>query len=247
MRTARVADTDVPPAAPARQRAQRDRAYWSDLAFGRTIPALVAGVFLLDQGLLLADALRSVAVHGSAGAWQSALNRVLSLAYFGLLLFLYVVRLKPRAGLRRPEVWVVSFAGTFAILSVAYLPGVHHGAGVVVVANLLITVGVAYALWGLLYLRRSFSILPEARRLVTTGPYGLSRNPLYLGEFTASLGVVLPNFGPWQALVLVVFIACQLLRIRWEEQVLARTFPDDYKEYFKSVPRFIPQPWRRSR
>src|SRR5205807_1290785 len=158
MRTARVAEPDVPPAALARQRARRDRAYWSDLVFGRTIPALVAGVFLLDQGLLL-----------------------------------------------------------------------------------------AYALWGLLYLRRSFSILPEARRLVTTGPYGLSRNPLYLGEFTASLGVVLPNFGPWQALVLVAFIACQLLRIRWEEQVLTRTFPDDYKEYFKSVPRFIPQPWRRSR
>ena len=38
------------------------------------------------------------------------------------------------------------------------------------------------AVWGLLYLRKSFSIIPEARRVVSGGPYRFIRHPLYAAE-----------------------------------------------------------------
>jgi protein-S-isoprenylcysteine O-methyltransferase Ste14 len=38
------------------------------------------------------------------------------------------------------------------------------------------------------------------------------------------------------------FIICELLRIRWEEGVLSRAFPDDYPAYARRVPRYLPNP-----
>jgi len=74
---------------------------------------------------------------------------------------------------------------------------------------------------------------------VTGGPYALSRNPLYLGEGVASIGVVLPGFSPWHLLLLAVFVGSQVLRIRWEQQVLLAAFGDEYARYLKRVPMLI--------
>src|SRR5262249_30652616 len=40
-------------------------------------------------------------------------------------------------------------------------------------------VGAYLGLWGLLRLRRAFSIVPQARTLVTDGPYRIARHPVY--------------------------------------------------------------------
>jgi protein-S-isoprenylcysteine O-methyltransferase Ste14 len=94
--------------------------------------------------------------------------------------------------------------------------------------------------WGLAYLRRSFSIIPEARRLVTGGPYKLSRHPVYLGEIVTAIGVNLATAGWLSALAVLYFVVCEVLRIRWEERVLERAFPQEYPEYARSVPRYFP-------
>ena len=57
-------------------------------------------------------------------------------------------------------------------------PFVHAIAGVLVIG------GTAFGVWGLLYLRHSFSIIPEARRLVVGGPYRIVRHPLYFAEIS---------------------------------------------------------------
>jgi protein-S-isoprenylcysteine O-methyltransferase Ste14 len=110
------------------------------------------------------------------------------------------------------------------------------------VADLLATAGLAYSVWGLAYLRRSFSIIPEARRLVTGGPYALSRHPVYLGEITTAIGVNLATAGWLSAIAIAYFIVCEVLRMRWEERILALTFPD-YTEYARRVPRYLPNPF----
>jgi protein-S-isoprenylcysteine O-methyltransferase Ste14 len=80
-------------------------------------------------------------------------------------------------------------------------------------------------IWGLWTLRRAFSITVEARALVTGGPYRFVRHPVYLGELLSAAGVALLRFSPVNCLLLVLFIALQLLRSRWEEAKLSRSFP----------------------
>ena len=47
------------------------------------------------------------------------------------------------------------------------------------------------AVMTLSFLGRSFSVMPEARRLVTAGPYGFVRHPLYLFELLGVIGILL--------------------------------------------------------
>jgi protein-S-isoprenylcysteine O-methyltransferase Ste14 len=65
----------------------------------------------------------------------------------------------------------------------------------------------------LLYLGRSFSILPEARRLVVTGPYRFVRHPLYATEMICMLGLVI-QFTLWPAvIVFLIQLVIQLERM----------------------------------
>ncbi len=86
---------------------------------------------------------------------------------------------------------------------------------------------------------------PEARRLVTGGPYSLSRHPVYLGEIATAIGINLATAGWLSALAIVYFVACELLRIRWEERILGQTFPNEYTDYARRVPRYLPNPLSR--
>jgi protein-S-isoprenylcysteine O-methyltransferase Ste14 len=91
----------------------------------------------------------------------------------------------------------------------------------------------------LLYLGRSFSILPEARRLVVTGPYHFVRHPLYATEMICMLGLVI-QFTFWPAVtVFLMQLVIQLERMRIEEQLLSNTFPE-YEIYASNTARLIP-------
>lgn len=83
---------------------------------------------------------------------------------------------------------------------------------------------------GMWQLRRAFSITIEARELVTGGPYRLVRHPIYLGEMLAAAGVTAIRLCAANLLILLLFVALQLLRARGEEEKLARTFPS-YRAY----------------
>jgi protein-S-isoprenylcysteine O-methyltransferase Ste14 len=128
---------------------------------------------------------------------------------------------------------------SFSIMLIGLLPDRRWRPEVELAGSLLLAAGMAYSIWSLAFLRRSFSILPEARRLVTDGPYRLSRHPLYLGEGVAALGLLLPTAGPVAIALALAALAAQLLRMRWEESVLTREFPE-YRDYARRVPRYFP-------
>jgi protein-S-isoprenylcysteine O-methyltransferase Ste14 len=218
---------------------QRAGAYWRDLVFSRLLPALFFSIFLARQLLFVWDGLRSI--H-HAGDYLFVLQQLLALAYFTLLVVLYSTRLPKRGTDHRAAVVFIAFTGTFSAIAAPFLPGGGRREGLVLVADLLATLGLAYSVWGLAYLRRSFSIIPEARRLVTGGPYSRSRHPVYLGEVVTAIGINLATAGWPGALAVAYFISCELLRIRWEEGVLGRAFPDDYPTYARRVPRYFPNP-----
>jgi len=54
------------------------------------------------------------------------------------------------------------------------------------VSSAISVVAFTLAVYGLLYLSRSLSIIPEVRRLVTGGPYRVVRHPLYAAEILAA-------------------------------------------------------------
>jgi len=219
----------------------RSWAYWRELLFSRLLPALFFSVFLARQLLFTWDGIRSV--HKAAD-YLFVLQQLLSLAFFTMLVVLYTTRLPKRGSDHRWAVVLIAFAGTFAALSTPFLPGGGRRESLVLVADILGTAGLAYTVWGLAYLRRSFSIVPEARRLVMGGPYSLSRHPVYLGEVVTVIGVNLATAGVLGFLAIACVIGCQVLRMRWEEEVLGRAFPADYPRYALRVPRYFPNPFK---
>ncbi|HKW59683.1 MAG TPA: isoprenylcysteine carboxylmethyltransferase family protein [Candidatus Dormibacteraeota bacterium] len=221
---------------------RRSGAYWRDLLLGRLVPSLFFSLFLAREFVLLWGGVQGVRQPLDL---LFVAQQVLALAYFALLVVLYAVRLPQRGTDHRLAVIFIAFSGTFAAISASFLPGGTRREGLVLVADVLATVGLAYSVWGLAYLRRSFSIIPEARRLVTGGPYALSRHPVYVGEVTTAIGVNLATAGWLSALAIAYFVACELLRIRWEERILALSFPSEYPEYARRVPRYLPNPFGR--
>jgi protein-S-isoprenylcysteine O-methyltransferase Ste14 len=101
--------------------------------------------------------------------------------------------------------------------------------------------GLALGIWTMFYLRRAFSLVPQARVLVTSGPYRLARHPIYLSYFLQYLGIWLAGriTLPF-TVVLLVWFAVTYWRTRFEEEVLSQAFPD-YELYRRSVGRFGPR------
>jgi protein-S-isoprenylcysteine O-methyltransferase Ste14 len=210
--------------------------------FGHALPASLFALFTAVKGWLVVQAASAVLAAGPGASAQAVLVlvvQVLGLLYYALLALVFVIRL-PRLGGRR-SVWTVAVAlfASFAVLTIGILPDNQPRPALDGLGAALVGLGLVYSIWALVYLRRSFSFLPESRRLVRRGPYALSRHPLYLGETVAAVGVLLPVAGPPAVGLWVLNVAAQLLRIHWEEQVLRAQFPE-YETYALRVPRYLP-------
>lgn len=83
-----------------------------------------------------------------------------------------------------------------------------------------------------------------APSLVTSGPFGYVRNPLYIGNMImyAGAAVIANVWIPYLILAVLFYFAIQYYFIvKLEEQKLEELFKDEYKEYTQSVPRFLPR------
>jgi protein-S-isoprenylcysteine O-methyltransferase Ste14 len=161
-------------------------------------------------------------------------------AFFALIAALYLIRRRPMQRVRNLSQALVAVAGCNIMFLLA-LNGPRTQAPTVLIASSLLTiVGVAGAVVSLAFLGRCFGVFPEARGLVTRGPYRLVRHPVYLFEFIAFLGAVLPALTPTNAMLYVAFVGLQLSRAIFEEQILASIFPDRYAAYCARTARLIP-------
>ncbi|WP_425617722.1 isoprenylcysteine carboxylmethyltransferase family protein [Anatilimnocola sp. NA78] len=102
--------------------------------------------------------------------------------------------------------------------------------------------GEALVLMGLLIRSWAAGTLHKADEITTSGPYGMVRNPLYIGSFLMMLGFSI-LLRDWLAtwIVLGPILAMYLNKVRQEERFLARIFPHDWKAYETATPRFVPQ------
>ena len=80
--------------------------------------------------------------------------------------------------------------------------------------------------------------------LIVSGPFAHLRNPLYLGNILMYTGLGIMSFAlfPWLQIAGFLFFSLQYhFIVSEEEKYLEKTFGQEYEEYKKHVPRFIPR------
>lgn len=103
-------------------------------------------------------------------------------------------------------------------------------------------IGVPFVIVGTLIRMWSSGYLVKLSELVTAGPFALCRNPLYVGSFLMSVGYFLMcNRIDVGAAGVVVFWLFHVGAVTYEERLLTEKFGQDYLDYCKAVPRFIPR------
>jgi protein-S-isoprenylcysteine O-methyltransferase Ste14 len=161
------------------------------------------------------------------------------IAYLVVIAATVVARMRPARKARGAEPRISALIGTFLLPAVVLFPRRELSLSADMVSTVLTLAGSTFAIVVLIQLRASFSIMAEARQLVTIGVYRLVRHPLYLAEEIAAIGVMMQFFSPWTALILVVQIGFQLRRMRNEEVILAEIFPE-YLAYRERTARLLP-------
>lgn len=80
---------------------------------------------------------------------------------------------------------------------------------------------------------------PQRARLVTSGAYGLSRHPIYVGLLTAAAGTAVLRRRPEPLVALGVLAAVLHRKVALEERWLAARFGADWQEYTRRTPRML--------
>ena len=115
------------------------------------------------------------------------------------------------------------------------------------VGIVLIIIGLIFFIWGFIRLKPAAAI-GFAKSLRNSGAYGLTRNPMYFGLNAAfwGTGLLLDNLS----VIIAAFIWTLLNYLSvtlWEEKQMYGKFGEEYLEYKKRVPRFIPIKWKRKK
>jgi protein-S-isoprenylcysteine O-methyltransferase Ste14 len=78
-------------------------------------------------------------------------------------------------------------------------------------------------------------------RLVISGPYAFTRNPMYLGHIIFMAGLTLATRSPVASALAVYHTLWLHGRALDDEALLAGRFGEDYDAYRASVPRWLPK------
>jgi protein-S-isoprenylcysteine O-methyltransferase Ste14 len=129
---------------------------------------------------------------------------------------------------------------TERLISLPFLPESvsESGAGIAVLA-----LGLALGAWAITILRRAGTRVETTKpttTIVTTGPYRLTRNPIYVGMVVILIGLAIALNTAWLLVALVPFyLIIRYGVIAREEAYLERKFGDMYLSYKSRVRRWI--------
>jgi len=173
--------------------------------------------------------------------WPSLLSSFCLAIFYMLLAVLIMTRSPAKAQADGLPPRIAAFVGSYLPWTISFFGKTDQA-----LPNLLSTacvlIGTIMMLVTIRHLGRSFSLVPQARSVVQTGPYRWVKHPLYLSEEIVILGVVLQYLTPVTVIVLILHISVQVCRILYEEDLLRRNLPE-YSSYEASRWRLIPYVW----
>lgn len=221
------------------------RHLWTGEFLGKAALAVLFSVLTILKLMSLNTRLLTWRQTEGIGKYVGVSADIASLLFLGLLLVVTLTRLQPSRTAEGWEPRISAIIGSFLSFAlIAFAPAdfgpVWQATGV-----FLIAVGTVLSILVLSRLGRSFSVVPQARRLVTTGPYAMVRHPLYLCEEIAMIGIVMIHFSLAAVAILVVQWMFQLRRMANEERLLSATYAE-YAAYAARTPRVIPHVYRQT-
>jgi protein-S-isoprenylcysteine O-methyltransferase Ste14 len=109
----------------------------------------------------------------------------------------------------------------------------------------------ALGLWAIVTLGRQWSIQATLRTdhaLITTGPYGWVRHPVYLAflGMLVGTGLVFAS-GGWQVIVgILLYLVGTEFRVHAEDELLRQRFGQAFDDYARRIPALFPFPSPKS-
>jgi protein-S-isoprenylcysteine O-methyltransferase Ste14 len=148
-----------------------------------------------------------------------------------------------------PIVVIAIGAGTTLAFRAAHVSWASIGGGWVTVTTGLAVaaLGIGFRIWAILTLGSLFTFvvaIQSDHAVVDRGPYRLLRHPSYTGALVGFLGIGIA-LDNWLAIATIVIIplAGVLIRIRYEERLLAEQLGTQYRQYAARTRRLIPGVW----
>jgi protein-S-isoprenylcysteine O-methyltransferase Ste14 len=107
----------------------------------------------------------------------------------------------------------------------------------------LVVAGILFSFWARWQLGRNWSsqvTVKEGHSLVTAGPYGWVRHPIYTGMLLALLGTALAMGSARGFIGTALILAGFIVKLLAEEARMRETFPGAYDDYCRRTARLIP-------
>ena len=143
---------------------------------------------------------------------------LLALVSEGMVVVLAMIRRTPQNITFRIDDWALAFGGACATLFLR--PITMASVGPSEIGWALQAIGFLGALWCKAALFRNFGVAPAIRGVEVRGPYAFLRHPMYASYFIAQLGFLYAFPTLWNAAIIAIWAAIQVLRINAEERLL---------------------------
>lgn len=197
------------------------------------------GIGLAFTNIFLAVVFGAFAFANAASfVEEPRLSVLLIVLVEAIVVVFLLIRRDPQETRHTWQTWSTTTIGTFAPMLLRPTDATAD----LLIGEILQVGGFVLQIIALLYLSRSFGLLPAYRGVQSSGLYSLVRHPLYSAYVISFTGYLINNPSVANAGAIVIGIVFLVLRIRCEEALLM-TY-DDYSRYAGQTRwRLIPAVW----
>jgi len=142
-----------------------------------------------------------------------------------------------------PVAWAAAALAGLGLNWILPLPFVPPAVPAGWLGTIVFVLSVGLGVWAIVTMTRAGSNVPTSRpstTIVESGPYRVTRNPIYLGMFLGQVGLAVAFNSLWLYVTLVPFaLVIRYGVVAREEAYLERKFGDVYRAYRARVRRWL--------